>query len=491
MRLRTLWCVIGLVSVILTPGCTSARQDSAKKRNALAPYTQPMTMVLDSSIDDWPADKVVAADEYFLYLRFSPGEAISLQSNKESVVVALDIDGNMSTGLPAGELGVDLEITFSPPRDDGTPGNGTVVSAISPDGERITLAPALLDISVSPSHASEWFELRIARRTTTKNLLPVEGLFSSGRLAGRLSMFTPSGKRVAEAPLFETILPPASPNPKRVRASIPNKPLGTVRIVSHNVLNGSPLQKPEPFARLLRALDPDIVVVQEWYDTPAEEMAAWFNEHMAINGRWRAVTSEGRGVAVISRLDIAPMGPPALNIEARGRERTVRVTPALVESPIGPIAIASIHLKCCGSSGSPEDEQRVIEANAIANMIKEQTQDIGPHVRVVMGDFNLVGSKEPLYALARGFDVDGSNATVAEPFVMGDNAMYTWTEPTSRFLPGRLDYAVYSDASAVVSRSFVFDPARLSAESLKALNIEEIDAMASDHRPIVLDLRAP
>ena len=187
MRLRTLWCVIGLVSVILTPGCTSARQDSAKKRNALAPYTQPMTMVLDSSIDDWPADKVVAADEYFLYLRFSPGEAISLQSNKESVVVALDIDGNMSTGLPAGELGVDLEITFSPPRDDGTPGNGTVVSAISPDGERITLAPALLDISVSPSHASEWFELRIARRTTTKNLLPVEGLFSSGRLAGRLS----------------------------------------------------------------------------------------------------------------------------------------------------------------------------------------------------------------------------------------------------------------------------------------------------------------
>src|SRR5690606_18840395 len=186
------------------------------------------------------------------------------------------------------------------------------ITAISPDGERITLAPALLDISVSPSHASDWFEMRIARRTTLKNLLPSEGLFSSGRIAGRLSMFAASGKRVAEAPLFETVLPPASPNAKRVRASIPTKPLGTVRIVSHNVLNGSPLQKPEPFARLLRALDPDIVVVQEWYDTPAEEMASWFNEHLAINGRWRAVTSEGRGVAVISRLDIAPIGPSAL-----------------------------------------------------------------------------------------------------------------------------------------------------------------------------------
>ena len=491
MRLRTLWCLIGLVSVVLAPGCSSGGQDTAKKRKALAPYAQPMTMVLDSSIDDWPPDRVVAADEYFLYLRFSPGEPVSLQSNKESVVVALDIDGDMSTGFPTNELGVDLEITFSPPRDDGTPGNGTVISAISPDGERVTLAPALLDISVSPSNASEWFEMRIARRTSMENLLPVKGLFSSGRLAGRLSMFSPSGKRVAEAPLFETTLPPASDHAKRVRANIPAKPLGTVRIVSHNVLNGSPLQKPEPFARLLRALDPDIVVVQEWYDTPAEEMAAWFNEHLAINGRWRAVTTDARGVAVVSRLDITPIGPPAVNIQARGKERTVRVTPALVESPIGPIAVASVHLKCCGGLGTPEDEQRVIEAGAIASMITEQTKDIGPHVRVVMGDFNLVGSREPLYTLARGFDVDGSNATIAEPFVMGDNAMYTWTEPTSRFLPSRLDYAIYSDASAVVARTFVFDPVRLSLESLEALNIEEIDAMASDHRPIVLDLRAP
>ncbi|MCA9273995.1 MAG: endonuclease/exonuclease/phosphatase family protein [Phycisphaerales bacterium] len=491
MRLRTLWCVIGLASVALSTGCSSAGQDTAKKRKALAPYTQPLTMVLDSSIDDWPADQVVAADEYFLYLRFSPGEAISLQSNNESVVVALDIDGNVTTGLPSGELGVDLEITFSPPRDDGTPGNGTVVSAISPDGERITLAPALLDISVAPSCASEWFEMRIARRTTIENLFPIEGLFSSGRLAGRLAMFTPSGKRVAEAPLFETTLPPASDHAKRVRANIPAKPLGTVRIVSHNVLNGSPLQKPEPFARLLRALDPDIVVVQEWYDTPADEMAAWFNDNLAINGRWRAVTTDARGVAVISRLDIAPIGPPAVLVQARGEERTVRVTPALVETPIGPIAVASVHLKCCGGLGTPEDEQRIIEAGAIASMINDQTKDIGPHVRVVMGDFNLVGSKEPLYTLARGFDVDGSNATIAEPFVMGDNAMYTWTEPTSRFLPSRLDYAIYSDSSAVVARTFVFDPARLSLDSLETLNIEEIDAMASDHRPIVLDLRAP
>lgn len=450
-----------------------------------------MTIVLDTSVEDWPQDEVAVADEHYLYLRFSPGESISLQANRESIVVALDIDGSLTTGMQDGELGVDLEITFSPPREGAKPGSGTAVSAVTPDGERLTLAPALLDISAAPSHASEWFEIRIARRFASENLLPVAGLFSEGRLAGRVAMFSPAGKRVAEAPTFETILPPASPTPKRVRGSIPAKPLGTVRIVSHNVLNGSPLQKPEPFARLFRALDPDIVLVQEWYDTPAEDMAAWFNEHMAINGRWRAVTSDGRGVAVISRLDIAPMNAGPVTVSVGGEDKSVRVTPALVESPIGPIALASIHLKCCGGLGTPEDRQRSLEAEAIAAMMAEQTKDLGPHVRLVMGDFNLVGSKDPLYALARGFDTDGSNATVAEPYVMGDSAMYTWTDPTSRFLPSRLDYAVYSDASAVVTRSFVLDPARLNAETLQALNITELDALASDHRPIVLDLRAP
>ncbi len=489
MQLRTLWCGFGLAFIAISSASCSG--SGARQRESLAPFMPPMTIVLDSSIDDWPATQVAVADEYFLYLRFSPGEPVSLQANDEAVVVSLDVDGNASTGLASDQLGIDLEITFSPPRDDGRPGTGTVVSAISPDGERITLAPALLDISVSPSHASEWFEMRIARRIASENLLPAAGLLSQGRIAGRVAMYAPSGKRVAEAPMFEAMLPPAVNRTKRVRATIPAKPLGTVRIVSHNVLNGSPLQKPEPFARLLRALDPDIVLVQEWYDTPAEDMAAWFNEHLAIDGRWRAVTSEGRGVAVISRLDIAPIGPPALLIMARGEERTVRVTPALVETPIGPIALASVHLKCCGGLNTPEDQQRIIEAEAISTMMNEQTRDIGPHVRVVMGDFNLVGSREPIYALARGFDVDGSSATVAEPFVLGDNAMYTWTEPTSRFLPGRLDYAIFSDSSAVVSRSFVFDPARLSFETLQALNIQEIDAMASDHRPIVLDLRAP
>ena len=42
-----------------------------------------MTIVLDSSIDDWPAGEVAVGDEYYLYVRFSAGEAITPQSNNE------------------------------------------------------------------------------------------------------------------------------------------------------------------------------------------------------------------------------------------------------------------------------------------------------------------------------------------------------------------------------------------------------------------------
>lgn len=450
----------------------------------------PMTIILDGSTDDWPEDQVAVGDQYYLYVRFSPGEVITPQANDETLVVSLDIDDSASTGLVSGDMGIDLEIAFSPPYE-GDIGNGTFVAALTPDGEKIQLPAAMLDMTIAPSHASDWFEMRIGRLVPGENVLPREGLLTSGRVRGKMALFNKAGRRVAEAPEFSASLPTAARTPKRVRASIPGKSLGSVRLVSYNVLNASPNENPEPFARMLRALNPDVVLVQEWYDTPGPELAEWFNTHVPVNGRWRAVTGEGRGVAVISRYDLSAMGPPSLIIAPEGEDRIVRVLPALVETPIGPMATASVHLKCCGSLDSREDRLRVVEAQAIKSLMLEQTRDLGPHVRVVAGDYNLVGGRQPLTILMEGFDTDGSDARVARPFVLGDSTMYTWTSPKSRFLPSRLDYAVYSDSTAVLERAFVLDPARLSSAVVTELGLEELDAMSSDHRPVVMDLRAP
>ena len=57
------------------------------------------------------------------------------------------------------------------------------------------------------------------------------------------------------------------------------------------------------------------------------------------------------------------------------------------------------------------------------------------------------------------------------------------------FVPGRLDFLLYSDASLSLARSFVLDTRDLSPRWLKNHRLRPADtADASDHLPIVADL---
>lgn len=457
---------------------------------SVVPSTPPMTIALDGRIDDWPTESAVVADRDYLYLRFKSDRPVSLQSNSEALMIQLDVDANTDTGRVDGQLGVDLAITFSPPGDDGELDGGTLVELVSPNNEKVAIPAAALDISFAPTHAAEWFEVRIARRMAASGLLPEAGLLSSGSVAGRIVLFSPLGRPIAAADRFEIDVVEAAPRANLDAVLVPERSLGSVRLVSLNVLNSSPDTTPAPFSRMLRALDPDVILIQEWYDQTPETIAAWFNREMPIAGTWQVVTSAGRGVAVVSRADLQPLGPPAVVIRPEGEDRTVRVASALVDSAIGPVAVSSVHLKCCGSLGGREDMLRIAEAEGITAALTEALASVGPHARVIAGDYNLVGGTDPLTTLIEGMDLDGSDLEVAEPFVLGDPAMYTWTNPRSSFLPGRLDYAAYSGSVVEVERSFVFDPARLDPGMLEAMNLDPLDAQVSDHRPLVIDIRS-
>jgi exonuclease III len=66
----------------------------------------------------------------------------------------------------------------------------------------------------------------------------------------------------------------------------------------------------------------------------------------------------------------------------------------------------------------------------------------------------------------------------------------TWTEDDNAFSPGRLDYVVYSDASARAVNAFVFDTRRLTAAALAKLGLDVEDSASSDHLPVIVDLVA-
>ena len=109
---------------------------------------------------------------------------------------------------------------------------------------------------------------------------------------------------------------------------------------------------------------------------------------------------------------------------------------------------------------------------------------------VVFGDdINLIESRDPLDLMAVKLDADDTDLTPAQAPTLGASAFYTWCWQASPFVPGRLDWNLYSDSTLKVVNAFVMDTTRLSNHSLAAYELEREDSRASDHLPLVVDVR--
>src|SRR5262245_21368870 len=148
------------------------------------------------------------------------------------------------------------------------------------------------------------------------------------------------------------------------------------------------------------------------------------------------------------------------------------------------------HLKCCGTKDSPEDQARMAEARAINAAFASAAGALDKSaIRLLGGDFNLVGSRPPLDILRQGLDADGSDLGVIAPRVLGDSSLITWRDPASGYAPGRLDYMLVSNANAQVVNAFVLDTSRLSDESLAQMGLDRTDCDGSDHLPVIIDIK--
>jgi endonuclease/exonuclease/phosphatase family metal-dependent hydrolase len=445
---------------------------------------------IDGDLGEWPAERSAVADSDFFYFRVGIGEPeATLQASMEPLTVLVDVDGNARTGLKSTEsaaatgLGADLIVQFSPvDAQRAGPGRGVKVFEVDRQGVKRELPKTQATITFGPTHSSEWFEVRLSRGTFTKA--------STGRVMSVLR--DGSGAVLGWSEPESFAIPPGNASPALKDAELPAKPEGALRIVSYNVLLGAPMKTPAPYARVLEALDPDVVLVQEWNEVAAEQLEAWFNATVPLSdgGRWHALTTEGRGVAVVSRLPVEALGPSRLVVEGDTRNtNAVRFAGGLIQTPIGGLAVGSVHLKSRGSKGSPEDQRRMAEAEIINSTWQDALAGAGEvPIRVIGGDMNLVGSQPPLLALASGLDADGSELAIATPRVLGDGSAYTWCDPKTDFCAGRLDYFIYSDATVQAINEFSLDTTRLTEATLATMGLDRSDSKASDHLPLVIDL---
>jgi len=465
---------------------------SGSSTTLFADDTRPI--VLDGEFDEWSEDVEATADGHYLYVRMRVPDERTLQGGGATTRLLLDLDGDSATGQKvkvngAPALGMDLDIVFSPQKD-GRRVSGMAITTFGKKGESGTVDHKALDFTFAPTYAAREFEVRLARRAELAE--PMHTAWRDAQTVRGVVRAQPErGGKQRDVSVFTLELPPLGDAASRTSADLelPPTAAGSIRVVSWNVEHESPNNNPAPFGRILTALDPDIVLLQEWKGSVAD-FETWFSTHVPSPEPWRAVTFPDLGVAVVARHPTFPVTEERVMPHAKvnGRARPVRFVAARVTTPMGDVIASTLHLKCCGTKGSWEDQVRTVEAGSINRFLRKAVSKWPEASVVIAGDMNLVGTRPPLDTLREDLDTDGSDLDVLEPLVLGDNSTYTWTKP-GRFSTGRLDFAVVSDAATEVEQTFTFDTARLPQRALENAHLRQFDSVCSDHRPMVMDLR--
>jgi endonuclease/exonuclease/phosphatase family metal-dependent hydrolase len=507
------------VLILLAGGCASARHGSTSEAGTVRPdggseSARALTITrdvppieLDGDIAEWPSDVALAIDEHHLFVRFTIDNAqFTLQGSPEPVAVMLDLDASTATGFVSSDprlhqMGVDLQITFSPP----PPGKnrGVEIVALDAKGTKTPVAWEDIDFSFSPTYASSWYEMRMTRTPEAGKAdsgvtkLPKAGLFTQGRVEGVVALLNDNGSLAGTSDLMAFDTPSMCTGHKLLSTmDLPTKAPGTLRVVSWNVERSSPIKDPVRFRDVLTAIQPDVVLVQEWEEGDGQAMKSWFDINTPASAGavsrdpasgWHVAKpagtiATGGGVAVVSRWPLELVASPVTLPDGK----PIRFAPAIIKSPYGDLFAGSLHLKCCGTKGSKEDQQRMAEAKAINTFVA--THATSASIRFFGGDFNLVGSRPPLDLARAGIDADGTDLSPAQAETLGDRTFATWRD-AGEFTPGRLDWIVYSDASAKITGAWVLDTSRLGQEPLALMNLKPDSTNGSDHLPVIVDLK--
>lgn len=287
-----------------------------------------------------------------------------------------------------------------------------------------------------------------------------------------------SGSDALAAPASFTFSAPASEAARRAA----DRSAGALRVASLNTFQSGMLSASQynRFERLFKATRPDVIALQEEYNSSAAQIRTRLNAfNIHGDGAPWNVHKVGDNV-VAAREAMSAMPHFATGYAA-----------AIVHHASGPILVLSIHPKCCGSIGSSEDVQRISQTAGMVRTIDEVRAGLhGPFHGapvIVIGDWNLVGSRTPLDMLTNPSGPD--LRWIMPPNLIGESVA-TWRGASSNFAPGVLDLVVYDDSVISHRNHFLVDTSLLNASELAALNLQAADSGASDHLLMIVDFAA-
>ncbi len=537
------------LSLMLLTACgahDSHHAEIGEDRVVASRQVEPWT---DGDFDDWAGVEAAVADpagdapagspvdlgaiflqddSRFLHILAELGGVVTAQGMRGSVEVVLDSDGDPDTGgFYGGVDGADLVVILSRPvaGASGDHGSGVGIRRIDARGTGPTESAGAVGLLLAPTHSSDRFEIRI-ERTGLKSAVKSADSPDKPQVRGRLRYLL-LGSVADETAIFtHTLATEPGPDPPLLDAAAVAQEEGTLRIVAWNVSSMSFRFNQDAFRRVVQALGPDVLLLDELPATiDLDDLKRFMNGVTrgtpgADSWQWWLATGGGRqrtavgarnlplrGVAAMSRIEYeagalerwltevgdaaeAPgMASPSALAEAEARGG-LSATGAWVEALGREILLVPVDLQSAGYDGSPRDRLRELQARTLNRAIQATLADNPDAGLVIAGDLNLVGSARPLAALRQGLGARGENLEVARPIRLRDRSLSTWrsTWGDDPFSPGRLDFLLYRGSTLTVARAFVFDAADLSAEARATLEVLAADTEKSDHLPLVVDL---
>lgn len=487
-------------------------------------------VVIDGEFEEWKDVPVVAsdpADSPDGYLDFGDirvrhdrdsvfmlvemGKILTAQRLPGTVSILLDVDGKSSSGYEEGGLdGVDLIFDFPLPnsKSPGTPGAGVRLRS-----KQERLNPYSLGVVLAPVHSGDRLELRFNRRGPLGTTPPI---FFSPTFRAKLVAVDLEGGLVDETPIFTYKLKPTNATARRT--SNGHNPIARARdadfrILCWNVSRNDLFEKPKAFGRILVALRPDVIILDEVSDKGSLEQVRAIIAEAFLSDDWNVYYGPGGSdqrtvVATRNALDAAAPFSPVVWPDGAAEELaklragadaidkarswlgpSVPAGGVLVKFGARTLLAAGVDLACCGGHETIEDRRRMVEARAVNAAAASTAASAKVDAIVIAGDFNLVGDPSVLDIAAAGLD-KGQPLMRARALQLDGMTDATWANPEEPFVPGRLDHILYSGSSLQLLRSFVFDSSDLSGRWLAYNGLSAEDSRgASDHFPVVADFK--
>jgi endonuclease/exonuclease/phosphatase family metal-dependent hydrolase len=297
-----------------------------------------------------------------------------------------------------------------------------------------------------------------------------------------------------------------------------------LRVMSWNVWRNSIFKtgekRQESFERIIRAVQPDVICLQEVAAAKAGDLSELMDRLLPLEGsqHWHVHSASNTDLIIASRYPLRRREYEyVIPVKAIHPDFHLGQIMCMVDLPDSRI-LPDLYLMTAHFLSGPNLEARQKQADSIVSKLRHLRQKNHPDTLpagtpiIILGDLNVYSSTpddptQHLSTLLTGNIVDEAEfgadllpdwdgtylAEVKPRHNSREKAWYTWRDDNKQFAPGALDRVIYTDSVLGVQNSFVLNTTAMSSSELNQSGLLAEDVLRSakpgdfDHLPLVTD----